>query len=663
MTASGQDLLAAPPEHWAARLAYCQAGQFSEVQRTQRESWRGLAAALQAALHQAGGACWTVLLECDLLRLEKRIDAIILTDRAIFVIEYKHGACGFAPTDMAQAEDYALDLFDFHAASRAHPVIPLLLCSDAPDPANQWPILHGVTPVLKTNPRRLGALLRQIQAELPTPLQPLDAPAWRAAPYKPVPTIIDAARRLFDRHGVEAIASARAGAIDLSRTTEAVRDAIAAARDRGERRVVFVTGVPGAGKTLCGLNLAFGTESATGAAFLTGNAPLVAVLRGALEMDARKRQGRGPRQPRREARTVLQNVHRFLEHHVRHLAEAPAEHVVVFDEAQRAWDADQAGRDTQRRSSVLSLSEPGHMLEIMARVPGWSVIVALIGNGQEINTGEAGLAEWGAVIAASNGVWSASAAPRVLQGREAAQRLANGPVPWLSIHPALDLTLPIRSVHHAACAEWVDAVLTDRPEEARAIAVAGGLPFRLTRDLGQMRQALRSRARGLRRAGLVCSAKAKRLRAEGLGAQLHGADAEVVNWFLRHWPDVRASDALEVCATEYACQGLELDHVGLAWGGDFIRSAGEWQARRFAGTSWQTVHGADTQRHIRNTYRVLMTRARFDTILFVPPGHGEDATRPPAEADEVARYLLRCGVPALEAPLREAEDEAPALLL
>ncbi|KAA2214181.1 DNA/RNA helicase domain-containing protein [Teichococcus oryzae] len=665
VSTTGAELLAQPADHWAGRLAFAQAGQMSELQRAQRESWLGLVALLQQALPMAGGEGWTVLLECDLLRLEKRIDAVILTDRAVVVLEYKHGAGGFTAADLAQAEDYALDLHDFHAGSRCCPVVPVLLASAAPPPANQWPIFHAVTPVLRSNAAGLGPLLRNIQSAIPEPPRLLDPAAWAAAPYRPVPTIIDAARRLFDRHEVEAIATARADALNLGRTTDAIRRAIATASARRERCVVFVTGVPGAGKTLCGLNLAFGTHAEIGAAFLTGNAPLVAVLRGALEQDARQRQGRTGRQPRREARAVLQNVHRFLEHHVRAPDEAPAEHVVIFDEAQRAWDAAQAGRDTQRRSSILSLSEPAHMLEIMHRVPDWSVIVALIGNGQEINTGEAGLAEWGAVIANSGGAWQAVAAPRALDAAEPVQRLAQGHPSWLRLDPDLDLTLPLRAVHYAAAADWVDAVLTDRAADAAAIAARGGLPFRLTRDLGALRAALRQRARGLRRAGLVCSAKAKRLRAEGLGAQLHGADAEVVNWFLRRWPDVRASDALEVCATEYACQGLELDWVGLAWGGDFIRHGGQWRARRFVGHAWQRVGSPASQHHIRNTYRVLLTRARFETLIFVPHGDAADATRPAAEADAVADYLLRCGVPLLdngEVPAIPATAPLPFLL-
>ncbi|MFC7554046.1 DNA/RNA helicase domain-containing protein [Pseudoroseomonas wenyumeiae] len=367
-------------------------------------------------------------------------------------------------------------------------------------------------------------------------------------------------------------------------------------------------------------------EDETNAAFLTGNAPLVAVLREALARDARARQGR--RQPARQGRGFLQNVHRFLEAHAGHAA-PPPEHLVVFDEAQRAWDAAQATRDTQRRQSVLSVSEPAHMLEIMSRLPGWAVIVALVGNGQEINTGEAGLAEWGHVIAASGGTWQAVAAPRVLDATEPTQQLACSPAPsWLKLEPALDLTVPIRSVRDTAGAAWVDAVLSDRPAAAAEIAASADLPFYVTRDLAAARAALRRMARGLRRAGLVCSSGARRLRADGLGHVLHGPD-EAVRWFLDRWPDVRASDALEVCATEYACQGLELDLVGLAWGGDFIRGDAGWQARAFAGTRWNLVKKEEEKLFIRNTYRVLMTRARYETVLWVPPGRMPTAPAPP----------------------------------
>ena len=637
-------LLAADPAALAANLAVTQSRRFRGVEAEQIDSWTRSLDALRAVVALPGGASWTVLLEYDLLRLERRIDAVLLTDRAIVVLEFKPA---FSAEGARQVEDYALDLRDFHAASRAHPILPVLVAMAGPEPRNTWPLpLAGVTPVLRATAAGLPALVAGAQAHFPP--APLDGPGWAAAPYRPVPGIVEAARLMFARHGVGEIAAARADTANLTRTTAAIRAAVQQARASGGRVVVFVTGIPGAGKTLCGLNVVFG-EQEQHAAFLTGNAPLVAVLREALARDARTGQGR--RQPARQGRGFLQNVHRFLEAYA--AGGAPPEHVVVFDEAQRAWDAAQASRDTQRRRSVLSQSEPAHMLDIMRRPPGWAVIVALVGQGQEINTGEAGLAEWGRVIAGA-GEWRALAAPGVIAADDPAQRLAACPAPWLATDPALDLVVPIRSVRDTRGAAWVDAVLSGRATEAARIATGGALPFFLTRDLSAARAALRARARGLRRAGLVCSSGARRLRADGLGHVLHGPE-EAVRWFLDRWPDVRASDALEVCATEYACQGLELDLVGLAWGGDFIRGAGGWQARAFAGRRWNTVNKPEEQGFIRNTYRVLMTRARYDTVLWVPPGDAADLTRPSVEFDAIAEWLAACGA----RPLVASEDSDP----
>ncbi|RKK03236.1 DUF2075 domain-containing protein [Pseudoroseomonas wenyumeiae] len=660
LACTGQELRAVAPEDLAAKLAVTQSRRFRGVEPEQIDSWTASLRSLRQAVMHPGGEHWHVLLEYDLLRLERRIDAVLLTDRAILVLEFKHGARSFHAEDLRQTEDYALDLRDFHAGSRAHPIVPVLVATHAPPPRNDWPLpLPGVTPVLRASATTLPDLVAQAQQHFMITTPPLDGEAWADAAYRPVPGIIDAARLMFARHGVEDIAAARADTANLTRTTAAIRHAVAEAREAGRRYVVFVTGIPGAGKTLCGLNVVFG-EDETNAAFLTGNAPLVAVLREALARDARASQGR--RQPARQGRGFLQNVHRFLEAHAGNAA-PPPEHLVVFDEAQRAWDAAQATRDTQRRQSVLSVSEPAHMLEIMSRLPGWAVIVALVGNGQEINTGEAGLAEWGRVIAASGGAWQAVAAPRVLDATEPAQQLARSPAPpWLKLEPALDLTVPIRSVRDTAGAAWVDAVLSDRPAAAVEIAASADLPFYVTRDLAAARAALRRMARGLRRAGLVCSSGARRLRADGLGHVLHGPD-EAVRWFLDRWPDVRASDALEVCATEYACQGLELDLVGLAWGGDFIRSGAGWQARAFAGTRWNLVQKEEEKLFIRNTYRVLMTRGRYETVLWVPPGEDADRTRPATEFDAIAAHLLACGARPLEMWRDEAAPALPPLLL
>jgi hypothetical protein len=654
---TGAELLARSVADTAGRLALAQQARGFAGSEEQGGAWLAQVAALRDAIAAAGGAAWTVALEYDLLRLEKRADAVVLTDRAIVVLEFKTGA----PTRamLAEAEDYALDLRDFHAGSRAHPIVPILVAAEAPfvSPAQPPLIWHGVTAPLVAGHATLGAAIAWVQAAAPEPRAALEGSAWLAAPYRPVPTIVEAATMLYARNGVAEIAAARADTQNLTRTTDAIRRAVRDAQHAGDKRLVVVTGIPGAGKTLCGLNAVFAREAGPHAAFLTGNVPLVEVLRAALVQDAVRRGECGREEATRRAKQRLQNVHRFLEDNATDPRRAaPVDRLIVFDEAQRAWDEAKARLGTRNKPSSLTMSEPAHTLEIMGRHAGWAVVVALIGNGQEINTGEAGLREWGDCVAASGGAWRAVAAPRAV-GADPVQCIADHWAPWLDRDDALDLAVPVRSVRDTAGAAWVDAVLRGAVEEARAIAEAApGLPFLVTRDLDALRASLRRLARGKRRAGIVAAAGAKRLRAEGIGVQAE----DVADWFLRRWPDVRASDALETFATEYDCQGLELDVVGLGWGGDLLWRENAWTPRRFAGDRWQAVRNAAERRHILNTYRVLLTRARYETIIWVPRGSHPadpwfDRTRDAREHDAIAEFLLACGA----RPLAEAALPAP----
>lgn len=657
---TGAALLARDPADTVGRLAAAQQARGYPGTPDQDYAWQRQIAALRQAVATAGGEAWTIVLEYELLRLEKRIDAVVLTDRAIVAIEFKTAAPSNA--GRAEAEDYALDLRDFHAGSRAHSIVPVLVAADAPfmAPIQPWLLPPNPTEPLVCGHATLGEALLWVQSEIPPATTRLDAATWLDGAYRPVPTIVEAATMLYARNGVAEIAAARADAPNLTRTASAIARAVAAAQADGTKRVVFVTGIPGAGKTLCGLNAVFAPEAGGRSAFLTGNVPLVTVLRAALAQDAVDRRECSRPEAERRVKERLQNVHRFLEDNATDAQRrAPPDRLIVFDEAQRAWDEAKSRLGTRNKPSRLTMSEPAHTLDIMGRHDGWAVIVALIGNGQEINTGEAGLAEWGEVIKASAGLWHAVAARRAIAAAEPAQRLADHEAAWLTIDEDLDLTVPVRSVREPAGSSWVDAVLRGDVLEARAIADgAGAVPFLVTRDLTALRDGLRSFARGRRRAGILASAGAKRLRGEGLGVQLE----DVADWFLRRWPDIRGSDALETFATEYDCQGLELDVAGLAWGGDFVRLGSAWRTRRFAGHAWQ--ERTKDAHYVRNKYRVLLTRARYETVIWVPRGSlaedpFHDATREAAEMDAIADFLLACGARALEAAAKPVAARAP----
>jgi hypothetical protein len=614
-------------------------------------AWRDQVALLRSAARGLPGE-WRVLLEYPLLRLGKRIDAVLLSDRAILVLEFKTAD----QTRLAreQVEDYALDLLDFHAASRAHPIVPILVVTQGQPHATAWPLLwHGVTPVLDATSRTLPALLHDILARIPAPERPLDISAWEAAPYRPVPTIVEAATMLYRRHGVAEIAAARADVGNLTRTSDAIAGAIAQARTQHRHVVLFVTGIPGAGKTLCGLNIVFAAETA--AAFLTGNLPLVHVMREALARDARD-QGRSMRMARQQTESAIQPLIGFLRDN-RERTDPPHEHIVVFDEAQRAWDAAFGARKFGHAQS-----EAAMFLDIMRRHPDWAVIVALVGTGQEINTGEAGLEAWGEALLQRTD-WHVRAPASVLAAADPRQRLFAVAPAALTIDPYLQLDVPVRSIRCAAAAPWVDAVLHGDAATAATIASSvDEIPFLLTRSLSAMRAALRRLARGQRRAGLVCSAGAKRLRADGVWPNFPHLDADAMaHWFLDRWPDVRASDALELPATQFACQGLELDHVGLCWGNDLIRQPGHaaWQARAFAGSRWQVMRREAAIAYQVNTYRVLLTRARYETVIWVPRGDPADPTRAPASFDAIVRFLTECGAHTLEETEMQAMPAQP----
>lgn len=641
--------LAAAPRSLVEKLNYQDTQRFRGSEPQQLRAWEETVRVLRAAL--AGwteAATWRLLLEYDIQRLGRRIDAVLVTPRAVLVLEFKAGATAFTHQDRAQVEDYAIDLQDFHPLCRRHPIVPILIATAATPHAPAWPLpLAGAASVLDASAATLGPLLRELWSRLP-PVAPLDVAAWQHARYRPVPGIVEAARTLYSTHGVADIAAARADAHNLTATTDAILAAIRTAEAEQRHIVLFVTGIPGAGKTLCGLNAVFGTGRAAGAVFLTGNPALVHVLREALARDAAATDPSGLRGARQRMESAIQALPLFRDDNVNQTA-PPHERVVVIDEAQRAWSAAHAIAKSRDRRVRLTDSEPGHLLDIVGRHQGWAVMVCLIGNGQEIHTGEGGLAEWGTALA-TRPRWQPIASPASLSTTaDTRQRLPA--LPGLRTELSLHLAVPVRSLRNPHSAAWVDAVLAgDAAAAARIARDHKPLPFLLTRDLAAMRAHLRTAARGLRRAGLLASSGAKRLRAEGLGAELPHMDADAVaHWFLDRFPaDIRASDALDTLATEFSCQGLELDFVGLCWGGDLIRDPEAWRPRALAGTDWQKRGKPDAVANRLNTYRVLLTRARYETVIWVPPGDPADRTRSPAEMDAIAGYLAACGIAALD---------------
>jgi len=531
---------------------------------------------------------WTILLEYPLYRLRRRIDIVILANNVIVVVECKVGADAFTAEDRRQAEEYALDLRDFHAESYQRRILPVLWSTEVEPTGGIGYPLFTPPPAFVDVVVPVGAEgLHHYLSAIPRSDQEigLAGERWDRSAYRPVPNVIEAATSIFAGHDVRSIANADAD--NLQSAAARLVALIEQAREQGRRFLLILTGVPGSGKTLAGLHvvhstIATGVERHGDIVYLSGNTPLVVVLREALARDEHLRRRRaGERKSlgtiRREVRARIQHINDFLQESFRGAAEDPPhEHVIVFDEAQRAWD-EKHGMEKFERTG----SEPALLLELMSRHHDWCACVCLIGGGQEINSGEEGVFGWGEALrkmgADDQREWSVFAPPDVLHGGPSAGSFTLGELPpalAFSVEPGLQLRVPQRSYRSPNLSRWVDYVLSGNEVAAQNVAESlHEYPLVVTRSLAKAKAWLLERGRGERRFGLVTSSGARRLRAEGLGVTLNAtAGDEIAQWYLNPRGDIRSSYTLEVPANEYTCQGLELDFACICWGGDFLWS-------------------------------------------------------------------------------------------
>ncbi|GAA3753983.1 DUF2075 domain-containing protein [Terriglobus aquaticus] len=474
---------------------------------------------------------------------------------------------------------------------------------------------------------------------------------WSTSAYSPTPTIIEAARQLRTGLKIEDIAKSEASEHEIGAVRHAIQWRIEESRQLSQHSICFLTGVPGSGKTLVGLSLAhLGDASESAIHFMSGNGPLVKVLQenfrrqgihdGVLASDAGI-----------QAKTLIENIHLFARTYIEAEDQrAPSNRVVIFDEAQRAWNIEQNMKKFKRPKS-----EPSMILEVMERHDDWAFVLALVGGGQEINTGEAGLEEWGRALIASGKKWTVYASPEVLNGGRstAGRKLFTQETGLLEVReePLLHLRTSNRSLRAEDLAEWVNAVLDGDAPRAAKLDISKRFPLLLTRSLNKTRAVLKREAIGSSRCGLVGSSKAARLRAEGLepDSAFH-SEYPWEHWYLSPRGDVRSSYQCEVFATEFEVQGLELDWVGVCWGGDFIWDGQRWNTRNFmpAKSKWQLITNRDREMFRRNAYRVLLTRARQGLVLFIPQGDDADPTRQCRDFDNSADFLLSAGAIRIE---------------
>lgn len=620
------------------------------LEELQRNAWLQEIEILKQSLGQFSDAY--LLIEFTIPRMGKRVDAVLLAKGIVFVIEFKIGEREYKRAALDQVVDYTLDLKNFHEASHTLPIVPLLIATHASIIENRYEAYQDlVYHPLKVNQSNLAQVLETTVRTIPG--RSLNPEHWMNAPYKPTPTIIEAAQALYRDHTVENISRKEADKTNLTATSDAILEIIHHSKATGQKSICFVTGVPGAGKTLAGLNIAnarLKAEDDEYALFLSGNGPLVTVLREALARNdietAKLNQIRKRKQDAlRDAGAFIQNIHHFRDDALQ--TEKPLiEKIVVFDEAQRAWTMKQtaAFMKQKRGRAEFGMSEPEFLISIMDRQPDWAVIICLVGGGQEINTGEAGLVEWFAALGRSFPNWQLHVSNQLsdveyTQGHDLATLLAPDRVKHVD---ALHLGVSIRSFRSEKVSDLVKALLDLEFERAQDLyrLVRADYPIALTRDLEQARAWLKDKARGTERYGLLASSGGIRLRPSGIDVK---SGIEVEHWFLDAKEDVRASYALEQAATEFDIQGLELDWTAVAWDADLRFNEGIWDLRHFTGSKWQTVNDEWRRIYLKNAYRVLLTRARQGMVIFVPHGDDTDVTRQTKFYDGTFNYLKQVG--------------------
>jgi hypothetical protein len=622
------------------------------LEQTQRDAWLEEINILQKALLQFEGA---IYFEYSIPRMGKRIDVVLLIGPAIFVLEFKIGEKEFLPYAIDQVWDYALDLKNFHETSHAILIAPVLIATKA---KSIQPIVSATLQndkllcPIKCNVELLDQVLTDVL--LFAEDVNIDRTQWESGRYSPTPTIIEAAMALYNGHSVSDISRSDASAINLSDTSDAISEIIRLSKEKSYKSICFVTGVPGAGKTLVGLNIAtayINKNTDLYSVFLSGNGPLVAILREALARDKVKNEKEfGHKIKKNEAmnavKSFIQNVHNFRDECLVDSQKPPIEHVALFDEAQRAWDLQQTANFMLRRKHKpnFNKSEPEFLISCLDRHLDWAVIVCLVGGGQEINTGEAGISEWIEALNRSFPDWHIYISSRLTDSEYGAGKILEDVKSRSNIvyKDELHLAVSMRSFRAENVSLLVKQLFDLKTNEAHTTLanVEGNYPIVITRDLSKAKKWLKQQARGSERYGIVVSSQAQRLKPYAIDVK---SPMDPIHWFLDGKEDVRSSYFLEDVATEFQVQGLELDWACVTWDADFRYTKNGWEHWSFVGDHWNRIKKQERQTFLKNAYRVLLTRARQGMVIVVPQGSSEDSTRKDVFYTPTFEYLQAIG--------------------
>lgn len=677
---------------------------------TTNEAWASEIDILQKTLQPWKQECGEIIFEYDIPRLGKRIDVVLLLRGLIFCLEFKtrqEAKPEYMQSYIEQVLDYALDLKNFHLLSQDRTIVPILIhpwLSRSSSVFQASVYDDSIYNPLMTSPEGLQELISNVLADAGATEEDhsLDE-KWIISPYSPTPTIIEAAKELYENHSVDDITRHEADKVSTDRTIEYILGVIRDSREKGQKSICFVTGVPGAGKTLVGLDVAVkqsyqdGNEliEDEGAVYLSGNGPLVAVLTEALAIDNHKKcRERGEKKnlsdSRREVSKFIQIIHRYrdnmlaklrtpIQNGILEIDPAKAmklaksgygevEHVAIFDEAQRSWTHKRLADYLKRGGTYgnklkiqdFPYSEAAFLIWSLDQREDWATIVCLVGGGQEINTGEAGISEWIKALNDKFQHWKIYISDK-LTDKEYAEGKVNELLKGnenVTFSHDLHLAVSLRSFRAENLSAFVHSLLSFNPDAGELYkSIKDRYPIVLTRDMNKARAWLRKNTRGSQRSGILVSKAAARFKPLAVDI-LEQGDENAVHWFLEDKSDIRSSNYLEDAATEIQVQGLELDYTCVLWDADFRCENREWKYYNFNGrTAWREETGktdssVERRKYMLNAYRVLLTRARIGMVICVPYGNSnktvggfpEDPTRLPEFYDGTYRYLKSLGL-------------------
>jgi len=592
--------------------------------------------------------------EFSIPRMGKRVDCLLIIKNVVFVLEFKVGEKEFINQNIEQVWDYALDLKNFHKPSHTLLLVPILVATHAKSsPFEIITSSHNDNMInpLKTNAENLGNTINNV-LNFFQDANIIDSINYVTGSYSPTPTIIEAAISLYNNHNVEEITRSDADAINLKTTTKYISETIEYAKSNSKKIICFVTGVPGAGKTLVGLKVAtehLDKEKGNTCVFLSGNKPLVDILQEALARDKVVQENlKGNKVTKKQAResvkAFIQIIHHYRDEYLRD-PKAPYDHVAVFDEAQRAWTKEQTVKFMYQKKGIPNFqhSEPEFLISCLDRHQDWAVVVCLVGGGQEINTGEAGISEWLSAIKNNFPSWETRISPNLFDSEYDAQTTIKEleAKSLVVFNPDLHLAVSMRSFRAEYLSKLVKEILDiDENAKNRRVQLQDKYPIVITRDIEKAKKWLKEKARGSERYGIVVSSQAYRLKPLAIDVK---TEINHINWFLDGKDDIRSSYFLEDVATEFQVQGLELDWACVTWDGDLRFTKDGWKTFSFVGNKWQNIHKDVRRKYLINAYRVLLTRARQGMVIVVPEGNIEDHTRKPEFYNSTFNYLKDIG--------------------